>query len=193
MPSPHPLRELIARCDGDDPDAWDELWRDLESVVAGALASFARERGIALDLAEDIHQDYFLFLREDPASHLGAFRGGTWEEFHAFIRVGVRRFAQNSVRPGAARRLSCAAPFDEAISRRVDESGPGEFEIRVFVVEVVSIMTPRHRATMGRAIREAASTAGVGEARPAGDPKPLGRREKRLVEGLIRLYVPRVL
>jgi DNA-directed RNA polymerase specialized sigma24 family protein len=179
---------LITECDQGDAGAWEELWETLESVVTRAVERFARRRGMDPSIAEDIRQEDFLFLREDPASHLGAFRGGTWEQFHAFISVSVRRFAQNSVR-GRNR----SVPIESIGGERIDDAGPEEIEVRMLVLEIVSIMSKRDRATLGRLVLEETSLAEDGKSPNPKPPKRLGRREKRLVESLIRRYVPRVL
>jgi hypothetical protein len=192
LPS-RPLRELITECDQGDAGAWEELWETLEIVVTQVVERFARRRGMDPSIAEDIRQDYFLFLREDTASHLVAFRGNTWEQFHAFISVSVRRFAQNHFRGRIAREWNCSVPIESIGGERIDDAGPDEIEIRMFVVEIVSIMSKRHRATLGQWVLEETSPTEGGKSANQEPPKRLGRHKKQLVERTIRLYVPRVL
>lgn len=89
---------LIERCCRMDCAAWTEVYELIEENNKRRIERRLRTVGIGMDLAEDVLQELYLYLRSDQGRHLVTFRGSSRSEFIHFLCGVARRFTENCVR-----------------------------------------------------------------------------------------------
>lgn len=182
------IRDMIRRCSDGAPSAWQDLWEVVEGAAKGPIRSFLWSRQLDPTLCDDIAQDLFLYLSEETARRLGAFRGSSTPEFRLYVRVIALRFASRCVRRHLrTRRLEEKAARDRT---RPCDPGPTERQLRLVRQELDGLMGDADRERL-RMVQGLPSDPEPDEDVAAAESPSL-RTKQRWGKDLFDLYARRV-
>jgi DNA-directed RNA polymerase specialized sigma24 family protein len=101
-----------------------------------------------LELADDVMQDFYLFLRANDLEHLRAFQAETMPQFRVYLRTLAIHFTLNSIRKIKRMRREEARVLLEAPPP--DRTGPTEQQIESIMRELQSLMPEKERAKLAK-------------------------------------------
>jgi DNA-directed RNA polymerase specialized sigma24 family protein len=184
------VRDLIDGCRGDDPEAWAMLWEVVSSAGLYPIRRLLQRQGLGLELADDVMQEFYFYIREGDLHHLRAFRGQAMPQFRAFIRTLAIHFALNTLRK--MKRLRRQEAEAARAASPPDRSGPTARQIRSAMQELTSLMSDDDRAKVLQLLGDTALVDEFMQAETS-DPSRRSRRTlRRWREELYRKYARRV-
>ncbi len=136
-----PCLQVLRACQqGGDDQAWADLYLMIEDAVSRPISRWLRRFGFSESEAEVVVLELVEALYMNDCRMLRSCRAHCDAMFHGWLRTVARHFTLDWVaHPERNRRESCAPGLDA-----VDESGPDEFLIRVFLNEWQPEMKPKH-------------------------------------------------
>lgn len=138
------VRELIDRCCKNDPEAWTELWGIVESAALYPVRRLLQNQRFAIDWAEDVMQDFYLFLQQEDFHHLRTFHGQSMSQFRVYLRTSAIHFTLNTTRKmKRLQRTETKAFRDAPIT---DRNGPTEEDVGSKLRELESLMEERDKS-----------------------------------------------
>src|SRR5262249_2450344 len=78
--------------------AWVELWDLVKDAAGVSIHRLLRSRGLDALLAEDLLQEFFIYLKAHDLRLLRGFQGTCEPQFRAFLRIAASRFALRTLR-----------------------------------------------------------------------------------------------
>jgi hypothetical protein len=142
------VRHLIDGCVRYDPEAWAQLWEIVSSAVLYPIRRLLQNHEIGLELADDVMQDFYLFLREKNLEHLRAFQSETMPQFRVYLRTLAIHFTLNSMRKmKRMQREEARALLD---TPPPDRTGPTERQIESTMRELESLMPEKDRTKLAK-------------------------------------------
>lgn len=88
------VRELIDRSAAGDGDAWRALWNVIHGATSWQIRRLLAARGVDASEADDLIQEFYLYLSARSWARLQTFRGESEAELRQFARVIALRFAR---------------------------------------------------------------------------------------------------
>ena len=137
------VRELIDGCCRNEPEAWANLWEIVSSAVLYPIRRLLQHQAIGLELADDVMQDFYLYMRERDLEHLRAFRGEAMPQFRVYLRTLAIHFTLNYMRKIKRERYQEAQALRDTLPP--DRDGPTERQIESTMRELESLMPEKER------------------------------------------------
>ena len=165
------------------------LWPIIEDVTGAAIFRSLAGSGRGSCEAEDLRQDFFVYLLEHASPFATSFRGTSVPELRRYLWVAAVRFARK--RSGRARRAHVRE--SEASARHdVGSPGPNDAEIALAVAELDAILTGDERNHLHMVLEVArVRDTPDSETTPPCEP-PSSRTVRRWGEAIFRKYTDRV-
>jgi DNA-directed RNA polymerase specialized sigma24 family protein len=133
--------ELLDRCEHKDPEAWPELWHLVEDLAAGPVLRLIRCWHLDASLADDVLQEFYIYLQAGDFRRLRVFRGTRQSAWKGFLHAIAMRFTLKMIRRWHRTHQ------EEMEARhhffRPDRRGPTEKSIEAVLRELALIM-PEH-------------------------------------------------
>jgi DNA-directed RNA polymerase specialized sigma24 family protein len=184
------VRELIDGCCGNDPTAWAALWEIVSSAALYPIRRLLQRQGLGLELADDVMQEFYLYIRQEDLKQLRSFRGQAMPQFRAFIRTLAVHFALNAMRK--LKRIRRQEDEAARFATPPDRSGPTANQIRSTMQELTALMPNDDRLKVLQ-ILDDKSLADELRSEVGCNTGPRSRRtERRWREELFRKYARRV-
>ena len=92
------VQDLIDQCSKNDPEAWARLWEIASSAALYPIRRLLQHHGIGLELADDVMQEFYVYLLERNMENLLAFRGEAMPQFRVYLRTLATHFTMNAMR-----------------------------------------------------------------------------------------------
>lgn len=170
-------QKLIEACVRNDPESWVKMWQMVESAGVYPVQRLLQNQGLGLELADDIAQEFYLWLRSNNFKYLREFQGQSFSQLRVYLRSGMVHFALNF------RRKMTRMRRVEAEAQRMaprPEREPTEEQTRFAVREIESLMSDKDRARFAQLMETDSTAMDVG-GRSA-------RTNRRWREELLRKY-----
>lgn len=136
-----PRLQVLRACQqGGDDQAWADLYLMIEDAVSRPISRWLRRFGFSESETEVVVLELIEALYVNHCRRLRSCRANCDAMFHGWLRTVARHFTLDWVAHPARNRRETSAPGLDA----VDESGPDEFEIRVWLDEWQPEMKPKH-------------------------------------------------
>ena len=119
-----------------------ELWDLVKDAAGVSIHRMLRSRGLDALLAEDLLQEFFIYLKAHDLRLLRGFQGTCEPQFRAFLRIAASRFALRTLRVWQRNQRREIAAWTAAPPLR---AGPTEEQIRQAVGELESVITSEDR------------------------------------------------
>lgn len=141
------VRQMLERCADRDGVAWMKLWMFVEEAGLPPIRRLLETRSLDGALAEDVLQEFYLFLLQRDLGPLQTFSGTDPMQFHAFVRTVVVHFALNVLKKlqRQHRRVQHMSRPEELASTAI-QAGPTSWQISQAIRELEFAMTPEDRA-----------------------------------------------
>jgi DNA-directed RNA polymerase specialized sigma24 family protein len=184
------VRDLIDRCSQNDPEAWAGLWEIVSSAALYPIRRLLQHQGIGLELADDVMQEFYMYLLQKDMEPLRAFVGESMPQFRVYLRTLAVHFTLNAMRKFMrVRRQDEKAALGAPLP---DRTGPTEQQIELTMRELESLMSDKDRSRLARLLCiESLPEANDSEVDPLNTRS--GRTIRRWQEELYRRYGRRVI
>jgi DNA-directed RNA polymerase specialized sigma24 family protein len=180
------VRHLIEGCCDNDSNAWATLWEVVSSAALFPIRRLLQRQSLDMEFADDVMQEFYLYIREDNLHHLRSFRGHSMAQFRAFIRTLAVHFALNTLRK--IQRLRRKEDEAARAVSRPDRGGPTAHQIQTAMQELTSLMSAADRAKVLQLLDKNVPADVSSESNDARKSK---RTERRWREELYRKYARR--
>jgi DNA-directed RNA polymerase specialized sigma24 family protein len=145
------VRDLIDRCSKNNPEAWAQLWEVASSAALYPIRRLLQHHSIGLELADDVMQEFYVYLLERDMENLRAFRGEAMPQFRVYLRTLATHFTMNAMRKiMRIRRQEAQAALGAPLP---DRTGPTERQIELTMEELESLMPEKERLRLTEILR----------------------------------------
>src|SRR5262245_3059969 len=184
------VRQLIDGCINNDAEAWALLWQVVSSAALCPIRRLLQRQHLSLELADDVMQEFYLYIRKDDLHHLRAFRGQAMAQFRAYTRTLAVHFALNMLR-----RMKRIQRQEDKAARAValpDRTGPSARQIQSALQELTSLMSEDDLAKVRHLLGDNTLLNLTGPTDASDSSPKSGRTQRRWRKELYRKYARRV-
>ena len=118
------VESLIRQCAEGEDAGWEELCEVIDHIASVPIRQFLRTSSETLEDADDLRQEFFLYLRRHSARRIRHFRGTSEVQLRSYLRVLVVRFVRARLAQTVGREAWRNAPGSLVVRRSQDRRSP---------------------------------------------------------------------